>query len=60
MSHQLIVLNEGALVEEELDALAGRELMASVLLVDAFLATSHHCLGLDLIESLGEGLFLQR
>ena len=60
MSHQLIVLNEGALVEEELDAFAGRELMASVLLVDAFLATSHHRLGLDLIESLGEGLFLQR
>ena len=59
MSHELIVLNEGALVEEELDALAGRELMASVLFVDAFLATSHHCLCLDLIKSLGEGLLLQ-
>ena len=56
--HQLIILDEGALIEEQIDALSGRQFVVGMLLVDTGLATSHDGLILCSFEALGEGLLL--
>lgn len=56
--NKLVVLDEAALVEEEVDALPRRQLVVRMLLVDASLAAALECLSLDLVESLSECFLL--
>ena len=53
---ELVVLAEGALIEEELETLTGGELAAGVLGVDSLLTTTEESLLAGLGESLSERL----
>lgn len=46
VSHELIVFNEGALIEEQLDSFSGCELPILVLFLDSLLSSSNLSLGL--------------
>ena len=41
MSNKLVILFESALIKEQLNALPGRQLMVSMMLVDSLLTTAH-------------------
>ena len=58
VSHELIVLDKGSLIKEEFDALASRQLVLSVLLVDPGLTSTHHCFLFDGLPTLDERLVL--
>jgi len=55
VSNVAVILNEGTLVEEELDSLSGGQLVVGVLFVDSPLATGLEDFGVDLLPSLLEG-----
>ena len=58
MGDQLVIFDKGALVEEKLDPLPGRELVTLVLLVNPGLTAAHESLLLDVVQSLHKCLRL--
>ena len=60
VSHQLIVLDEGALVEQEFNSLTRRKLVVSMLLVNTGLTTAHESFFLNAVEALSKRLLLER
>ena len=56
VSLQLVVLAEGALIDQKLDSLASSQLAALVLTINALLASSDEGLVASLSETLSEGL----
>ena len=59
VSHQLVVLNERALVKEKFDALASSQLVVRVLLVNSSLSASQKGLFVYFLEALSESFLLQ-
>ena len=60
VSHQLIVLDEGALVEQKFNSLTRRKLVVSMLLVNTGLTTAHKSFFLNAVEALSKRLLLER
>ena len=56
VSLQLVVLAEGALIDQKLDSLASSQLAALVLTINTLLASSDESLMTSLSETLSEGL----
>lgn len=56
MGHELVIFDECAAVEKQLDALAGCQLVAFVLFINSVLATTEESLSSDLFKSLDESL----
>lgn len=54
VGHELVVLNEGAGVEQELDSLSGCQLVLSMLFIDSLYTSTEKCLLIDLVPSADE------